>query len=56
MLGVTVSAQIHFALECLVTETTGERLVSCVFPHMCDEIRRLAERLPAYHTFVGLLT
>lgn len=38
MLRVAVSPQIDFALECLFTETTGEWLVSGVFPHVCDEV------------------
>jgi hypothetical protein len=50
-----MSPQIHFALECLVTETTREGLVARVFPHVCDEVGRLAECFPAHYAFVGLL-
>jgi len=56
VLRVAVPTQIDFALECFVTETTGERLVAGVFPHVSDEVRRLTECLLAYYAFVGLLT
>jgi len=56
VLRVAVPTQIDFPLECFVTETTGERLVAGVFPHVCDEVRRLTECLLAYYAFVGLLT
>ena len=56
MLRVAVPTQIDFALERFVTETTGERFVAGVFPHVRDEVRRLTECLLAYYAFVGLLT
>jgi len=56
VLRVAVPTQIDFALERFVTETTGERFVAGVFPHVRDEVRRLTECLLAYYAFVGLLT
>jgi hypothetical protein len=56
VLSVAMSPQVHFALECLVTETTREGLVASVFPHVGYEVRRLAECFPTHYTFVGLLT
>jgi hypothetical protein len=34
MLSVAMPPKVHLALECLVTQATGERLVARVFPHV----------------------
>lgn len=51
-----VSAKVDFPLESFLAEAAGEGLVSSVLPHVGDEVGGLTERLPAHHTFVGLLT
>lgn len=45
VLGVAVATQVHLALEGLIAEPAGERLVASVLAHMCDQIRALTERL-----------
>ena len=55
MLGFDVASQVDFALEATATFLTGERLETAVLATVCDEVRRLAERLPALQTFVRLL-
>ena len=50
-----MAAQIDFALKPLFAQTAGEGLVSAVFPHVCDKVGALAERLGADRAFVWLL-
>ena len=40
----------------MLTDVTGERLKSCVFATVSDEVRRLTERLAAVSAGVRLLT
>ena len=56
MLGLAVAAKVHLALETLLAEAAGERLVAGVLAHVGDEVAALGEGLAAHHTLVGLLT
>jgi len=51
-----VASQIHLTLEGLITESTSEGLVSCVLPHVRDQIGTLAKGFQADGAFVGLFT
>lgn len=56
VLAVPVPPQIDLALERLVAQSAGERLVAGVLAHVGDEIRRLAERFAAHDALVRLLS
>ena len=56
VLAVAVSPQVDLALEGLVTESAGERLVAGVLAHVGDQIGRLAEGFAAHDALVRLLT
>jgi len=56
MLTVNVAPQVNLALERpVLTDVASERLESGVFATVCDEVRRLTERLAALTTCVWLL-
>ena len=50
-----MSAQIDFSLEPFFAQSAGEGLVTAMFPHVCDKVGALAERLGADGAFVRLL-
>ena len=50
-----MSAQIDFSLEPFFAQSAGEGLVTAMFPHVCDKVGALAERLGADRAFVRLL-
>ena len=56
VLAVAVPPQIDLALEGLVTESAGERLVAGVLAHVGDQIGRLAEGFAAHDALVRLFT
>lgn len=56
MLALTVTTQVHLALEALGAQLTTEGLEACVLAAVGNEIGALAEGLPAHLTLVGLLT
>ena len=56
MLGVDVTTQVDPALERAGARVARERPQSGVLATVCDEVRRLAERLAALTTHVRLLT
>jgi len=56
VLAVAVPPQVDLALEGLVTESAGERLVAGVLAHVGDQIGRLAEGFAAHDALVWLLT
>ncbi len=56
VLAVAVPPQVDLALEGLVTESAGERLVAGVLAHVGDQIGRLAEGFTAHDALVRLLT
>ena len=51
-----MSAKIDFSLKPLVAESTGKRLITAVFSHVCDEVGALAECLGTHRAFVRLLS
>lgn len=56
VLAVAMSPQVDLALEGLVTESAGKRLVAGVLAHVGDQIGRLAEGFAAHDALVRLLT
>lgn len=56
VLRLLVSPQVHFPLEAFPAEVTAKRFEARVLPAVRDEIRALAEGLPAHLTLVRLLT
>jgi len=56
VLGVDVTTQVDPALERAGARVARERAQSGVLATVCDEVRRLAERLAALTTHVRLLT
>lgn len=56
VLALTVTAQVHLALEALGAQLTAEGLEARVLAAVGDEVRALAEGLPAHLALVGLLT
>ena len=55
VLRLLVSPQIHLSLEAFAAEVAAERLVSRVFPAVCDEVGALAEGFATHLTFVRFL-
>ena len=55
VLALAVPAQVHFPLEGAAALVAGERLVTGVLARVRDQVRRLAERLPANGALVRLL-
>lgn len=55
MLRFPMPSQIHLSLERFVAQTARKRLVTGVFTHVRNEIRRLAERLRTNHALVRFL-
>lgn len=51
-----MTAQVHLALEGLITESASEGLVARVLAHVRDQVRALAEGFQADGAFVRLLT
>lgn len=56
MLALSVSPQVHLALEALGTELTAEGLEAGVLAAVSDEVGALAEGLATHLALVGLLT
>lgn len=56
VLAVAVSPQVDLALEGLVAQSAGKRLVTGVFAHVGDQIGRLTEGFAAHDALVRLLT
>lgn len=56
VLAVAVPPQVDLALEGLVAESAGKRLVAGVLAHVGDQIGRLAEGFAAHDALVRLLT
>lgn len=56
MLCFFVPPQIHFALKAFATKIASERLESCVFSAVCDEVWTLTEGFATHLTLVGLFT
>jgi len=55
-MSVHVSPQVNLAHERYATVVTRERLKPFVFPTVCDQVGRLAERLSAETALVRLLS
>ena len=53
---LTVTSQVHLALEALGAQLTAERLEACVLAAVGDEVGALAEGFPTHLALVGLLT
>ena len=56
VLGLLVAPQVDLPLESSAAEITGEGFVAGVLPGVSDQVAALAERLPAHHALVGLLS
>ena len=56
MLGVTVSPQVNFSLESLITKSASKGFVSSVFSHVRYQIAALRKWFAANHALVGLLS
>lgn len=56
MLALTVTSQVHLALEALGAQLTAEGLEACVLAAVGDEVGALAEGFPTHLALVGLLT
>lgn len=54
MLALSVTPQVHLALETSPAQLTGERFETSVLAAVCDEVRALAEGLAADLAFVWL--
>lgn len=52
---VSVTSEINFTVERSIANAAREWFEARMFPAVGDEIRRLAERLTALQTFMGLL-
>lgn len=56
MLTLTVTSQVHLALEALGAQLAAEGLEAGVLAAVRDEVGALAEGLPTHLALVGLLT
>ena len=50
-----MTSEIDFPLEPSLADAAGEGLVAAVLAHVRDQVRGLAERLPAHHALVRFL-
>lgn len=56
VLALTVTSQVHLALEALCAQLTAEGLEACVLAAVGDEVGALAEGFPTHLALVGLFT
>lgn len=52
---VCMAPEINFSIECSITDVTWKRFETRMFSAVCDEVGRLAKRLPTLQTLVRLL-
>jgi len=55
MAALSMTSQIHLALEGLIAEVATEGFIPRVLPHMRDQVGALAEGLQAHGALVWLL-
>jgi len=55
-MGVGVTSEINFAVECSIANAARERFETRMFATVSDEIRRLTKRFPALQALVRLLS
>lgn len=56
VLRLSVSPQVHFALEAFAARVAAERFEAGVFPAVCDEVGALTECFSTHLAFVRLFT
>jgi hypothetical protein len=55
MVSFSVTATVHFSLECSAADVAGERLVASMLSGVCDQVRGLGEALSTDSATVRLL-